>query len=738
MGAVVCLREGPDGALWYVRYETGEIRKVSPLGVTNLPPIAVATQDRQYGPGPLTVRFDGTGSRDPEQGALTYAWAFGDGGTSTLASPTHVFTAPAGVPTRFDVQLTVTDPEGLSTSTSLLVSVNNTPPSVAIISFPDGQLYPVGVDTTIALAAHVTDAEHGPAQLSYAWRTFLHHNAHEHPESAIRTVTGTTVVSGEGCYTDTYYYEVQLTVTDAGGLSTTVSHDLFPRCTGIPPTAVITSDITQGEGPFTAHLSGMGSVDNGTIVSYVWAFGDGTFADGAEVEKTFTDPGDHYVTLTVRDNDGNTGSTTSLITVYDPLPPQCLGTMGALLREYWTGIGPGPAIADLTSNPLYPDLPQGSSLITSFQGPVNWGDDYGTRVRGYIIAPETGDYRFTVTGDDAVLLYISPNADPRFMRAVCSTPAYTGVAEFDRYPMQRSAAIPLIAGRYYYVELLHKEGFGDDHFSVWWERPSAPARAVITGQYLASWQRCSPSLGLRMVLQGPYVETDGLMRDALRNAGYLPLSEPFTAMGFDRAGAAGGETMDAQLLGVSGMNAVVDWVLVELRAAGDPRTVVATRACLLQRDGDVMDVTGRTMLLFDVPEGAYHVAVRHRNHLGVMSAEPLVLSAGAQRNIDLSSGFTATYGTNARAALGQGRWGLWSGDVLRDGILRYTGAENDRDPILVDIGGRVPTAVVRGYYSSDIDLDGLVKYTGAGNDRDPILRNVGGIVPTATRSEQLP
>jgi hypothetical protein len=35
-------------------------------------------------------------------------------------------------------------------------------------------------------------------------------------------------------------------------------------------------------------------------------------------------------------------------------------------------------------------------------------------------------------------------------------------------------------------------------------------------------------------------------------------------------------------------------------------------------------------------------------------------------------------------------------------------------------------------------MDGAVKYVGANNDRDPILQNIGGVVPTATRTEQLP
>ena len=84
---------------------------------------------------------------------------------------------------------------------------------------------------------------------------------------------------------------------------------------------------------------------------------------------------------------------------------------------------------------------------------------------------------------------------------------------------------------------------------------------------------------------------------------------------------------------------------------------------------------------------------------------------------------------------------LWAGNCYRDGAvnqLKYTGTSNDRDPILVRIGGVVPTSVVNGYFPEDVTLDGSVKYTGSANDRDPILVNVGGVVPTNTRVEQLP
>ncbi|MFN3875995.1 MAG: hypothetical protein ACK4L7_08815 [Flavobacteriales bacterium] len=76
--------------------------------------------------------------------------------------------------------------------------------------------------------------------------------------------------------------------------------------------------------------------------------------------------------------------------------------------------------------------------------------------------------------------------------------------------------------------------------------------------------------------------------------------------------------------------------------------------------------------------------------------------------------------------------------MVRDDRLKCAGSGNDRDPILVRIGGIVPTNTVSGYWQEDVTLDGVVKYTGTGNDRDVILNNIGGIIPTAVRLEQMP
>lgn len=736
MGAVVFIKEGPDGALWYVRYETGQIRKVSPLGFTNLPPVAVAEQDMLFGPGPLSVQFTGSNSTDPEQGVLTYFWDFGDGNTSTSADPSHVFTAPSGVPTVYTVTLTVRDDQNQPNSTTVIVNVNNTPPVVAITSFPDGQLYPVGIDTTFALEAAVSDAEHGPGQLSYAWQTILHHNNHVHPESIDHAVTSSTVISGVGCYGEDFHYEQVLTVTDAGGLSTSVVHQLNPDCARIPPTAVITAPISQGLSPLVSTLDGGNSVDNGTVVSYEWDFGDGTFASGEVVPKTFAETGDYHVTLTVTDNDGLSSSTTKIFTVYTMDPPQCVGPMGSVLREYWTGIS-GSTISALINSPNYPDSPTGTTYPTSIQGPVNLTNNYGTRMRGYIIPPTTGDYSFNATSDDASVFYLSLNADPALKTAICEVPGFTNTNDYTKYPAQQSGTITLTAGQYYYFEFLHKEGSGGDHMTIRWTRPGNSTLTVVDGAYLARWEDCPPSIKVRMLLDGPYDPSTGLMKDDLRANGFIPLQEPYTALGFTQAGGGGGETVDQAMLNITGKNAVVDWVLVELRSSTNASNIVATRSALLQRDGDVVEVDGHANLIFNVPEGSYYVAVRHRNHLGVIQGQLVQMNTYAS-TLDLINKSTPISGTEARKEFSSGKMALWAGNAVRDGQLKYTGWNNDRDALLLQIGSTVPTAAIWGYHVEDLDLDGAVRYTGARNDRDKLLQNLGGIDPVYTRPEQLP
>lgn len=239
-------------------------------------------------------------------------------------------------------------------------------------------------------------------------------------------------------------------------------------------------------------------------------------------------------------------------------------------------------------------------------------------------------------------------------------------------------------------------------------------------------------INVRAFLQGPFNTGTGLMRDSLRTLGLVPLTEPYSAMGL----AGGGEQTTPAVLAVTGAHAVVDWVHVELHDAGASGVVVAASNGLLQADGDVVATDGTSPLALTAPAGNYLIRVLHRNHLAVQTLAPVALSSTALA-LDLTSGAVPLHGTEAQATVGA-VLALWQGDVNGDGLVKYTGASNDRDLILQAIGGMVPTSTTTGYAPTDVDLDGTTKYTGAANDRDPVLQTIGGVIPTNTRGAQLP
>lgn len=270
--------------------------------------------------------------------------------------------------------------------------------------------------------------------------------------------------------------------------------------------------------------------------------------------------------------------------------------------------------------------------------------------------------------------------------------------------------------------------------------PDANGELYVANMYTGTVSRITDASAVVRVnpqlwLEGPFDAGTSLMSDALRVAGLIPLTEPYTQLGFP-AVAGGGESTTSGVLSVTGNTAIVDWVRVELRSAANPANVVVARHALLRRNGVVVKPDGTGGIEFNVGAGQYYVAVRHRNHLGVMTAAPITLGA-TTTIVNFRSSATATYGTDARKVSGTQRL-LWAGNVVPDGMLSYVGLDNDRDPILLAIGGSVFTATVAGYLQADVNMDGVAKYAGSDNDRDPILGNVGGTVPTNTRSEQVP
>ena len=241
------------------------------------------------------------------------------------------------------------------------------------------------------------------------------------------------------------------------------------------------------------------------------------------------------------------------------------------------------------------------------------------------------------------------------------------------------------------------------------------------------------SLNVKAILDGAYVPFTGLMRDDLRSNSLIPLLQPYSVAPWNHPENASTTT---GVLAVAGVNAIVDWVLLELRDGTSPSTIIARKAALIDRSGNVLDVDGSGNVTIPIGSGSYHVAIRHRNHLGVMTASPQPLN-GLAELIDLTSNSTATFGTNARRVQGA-IMTMWAGNANVNLLVNYSGSANDRTTVLNVLGASTFLTPFAGYHAADLNMNGLVNYSGSNNDRTLILNTLGAGTFLSPISQQLP
>jgi hypothetical protein len=252
------------------------------------------------------------------------------------------------------------------------------------------------------------------------------------------------------------------------------------------------------------------------------------------------------------------------------------------------------------------------------------------------------------------------------------------------------------------------------------------------------------AMSMKIFLQGAY--SGGTMTDILRDSMLIPEDEPYAGTPYNYAheGFGGDESVNASVFTPTGNNAIVDWVHIQLRDQSNPATVLATKSALVQRDGDIVDLDGVSPLsIYGLADGSYHIAVRHRNHLGIRTA-----SAQALTNTPLVYNFTTGLGqvfddgtvtTNeAMADLGGGVFGLWAGNASNNDNTRYNGSGSDRNAILQEVGITAPNNVLLNqYHICDVNMNTNVRYNGSNNDRNAILAIVGITSPNNVITEHL-
>ncbi len=254
----------------------------TPIGFVFVPPLQLSfVASPTAGIAPLAISFASTVS-----GGLrpyTYAWAFGDGGSSSQANPTHTYQV-AGT---YTVTLTVTDAGQRSSAKSLEV-VAASPLRMSLSANPTSGVAPLSVTFT-------STVRDGFGPYTYAW-TFG-------DGGTSSAANPTHVYSSAGTFTATVVVTDSLSTQRSGTTTVTVI---------APLSAVASADSRSGMIPFTISFSASASGGTGPY-AYHWDFGDGTTSTLQNPSHTYQVAGSYTVILTVTDSGGQT--TTKIITV---------------------------------------------------------------------------------------------------------------------------------------------------------------------------------------------------------------------------------------------------------------------------------------------------------------------------------------------------------------------------------------------------------------------------------------
>ncbi len=191
---------------------------------------------------------------------------------------------------------------------------------------------------------------------------------------------------------------------------------------------------------------------------------------------------------------------------------------GVAKFEAYTGIT-GTAVDGLTTDPKYPASPDETRLLPSLSTPNGYADNYGARVSGFLIPPESADFNFFLSSDDASQLWISTDATAANLAMVAEeTGCCAAFMEPETGdPATTATPIAMVAGRQYYFEALVKEGGGGDFLMVAARKVGDPTPAASLQPLSGAWigANAKPSLGTPEITVQPTAPAQTIQGTAL-------------------------------------------------------------------------------------------------------------------------------------------------------------------------------------------------------------------------------
>jgi len=212
---------------------------------------------------------------------------------------------------------------------------------------------------------------------------------------------------------------------------------------------------------------------------------------------------------------------------------------------------------------------------------------------------------------------------------------------------------------------------------------------------------------------------DAFMRDDLRAQSLIPNLEPYSEMANYIHIGGGGEQAAPSVFAITGNNAIVDWVFIEINDINN--NVVATRSALLQRDGNIVDTNGVSPVAFTgLADGDYRVTIRHRNHINATTQNTLTFTSGTTSQVDFS--MEAIVGTFPMVEA-NGQMALWACNAAATGQVAFQGPGNIPNGVFFEVlsapsnNANNVSYIYNSVYSNwDLDMNGEVIYQGGNSD----------------------
>jgi len=200
------------------------------------------------------------------------------------------------------------------------------------------------------------------------------------------------------------------------------------------------------------------------------------------------------------------------------------------------------------------------------------------------------------------------------------------------------------------------------------------------------------------------------------------LTQPYNVAPFSYSGT---ESVDPAIFTSSSLstNDVVDWVLLDLKdSAGN---LVDRKAVLLLENGEITNLDKTQPVAMKALPGKYSLTVRHRNHFGLSTNVNDYAAGNNVFNFTTATDADLYGDANAYMTI-SGATVLIPGDANSNGSIRYNSTANDKDAILMFLGGNPGGNSFQVYTPVDLNLDGVVRFNGNDADRDVILRTLNG------------